>query len=152
MDIDTWPIGHMPVVMHNPEIAIMQHLIWLFGSRFSMGIINPVVLPELASATPLVQSMIAKSLRRCRGVLARTEPPGEAGVQRAKLDDEIRCHKQSAQSEGHVSGKPHPLPENRTLIECAAASIRKPVLVDRIQLRPADREKFSSIQRTSPPL
>jgi hypothetical protein len=111
------------------------------------GIINSVVLPELASATPLVQSMISKSLRLCRGVLAGTEPLGEAGVQRPKLDDEIRCHKQSAHGEGHVSGKPHPLPENGILIECAAASIRTPVLVDRIQLRPADREKFGSIQK-----
>jgi hypothetical protein len=85
--------------------------------------------------------------------------PGHAGrngaawqgwVQRAKLDDEIRCHKQSAQGEGHVSGKPHPSARKR--YSCATASIRKPVLVDRIQLRPADREKFSSIQRTSPPL
>jgi hypothetical protein len=42
------------------------------------------------------------------GVLAGTEPLGEAGVQRPKLDDEIRCHKQSAQGEGHVSAKPHP--------------------------------------------
>jgi hypothetical protein len=60
MDIDTWPIGHMPVLMHNPEIAIVQYVILLFGSCFTMGIMNPVVLPELASATPLVQSMIPK--------------------------------------------------------------------------------------------
>jgi hypothetical protein len=108
------------------------------------GIINSVVLPELASATPLVQSMISKSLRLCRGVLAGTEPLGE--VQRPKLDDEIRCHKQSAHGEGHVSGKPHPLPENGILIECAAASIRKSLLVDRIRLRPADREN-SAVSR-----
>lgn len=115
------------------------------------GIINPVVLPELALATPLVQSTISKSLKLCRGVLAGTEPLGEAGVQRPKLDDEIRCHKQSAHGAGHVSGKPHPLPENGILVECAvecaAASIRKPVLVDRIQLRPAESGKFGSIQK-----
>ena len=109
------------------------------------GIINPVVLPELASATPLVQSMISKSLRLCRGVLAGTEPLGEAGVQRPKLDDETPTAK--ATSPGN---RIHP-PENGILIERATASMRKPVLVDHIQLRPADREKFSSIQRTSPP-
>jgi hypothetical protein len=49
------------------------------------GIINPVVSPELALATPLVQSTISKSLKLCRGVLAGTEPLGEAGVQGPSL-------------------------------------------------------------------
>jgi hypothetical protein len=40
MDIDTWPIGHMPVFMHNPETAIVQYFIWLFGTYFTMGIIK----------------------------------------------------------------------------------------------------------------
>jgi hypothetical protein len=111
-----------------------------------MGIIKSRSIIRARTGYAAGSEYDSEMLRRCRGVLARTEPPGKAGVQRAKLDDEIRCHKQSTEGEGQVSGKPHPLPENRILIECAAASIRKPVLVDCRQLRPADREN-SAVSR-----
>jgi hypothetical protein len=37
MDIDNWPTGHMSVFMHDPEVATVHLLIWLFAGYFSMG-------------------------------------------------------------------------------------------------------------------
>src|SRR5690348_2693537 len=45
MDIGTWPMAICQSLCTNPEIAIVQYSIWLFGSCFSTGIINPGMLP-----------------------------------------------------------------------------------------------------------
>jgi hypothetical protein len=151
MDIDTWPIGHMPVLMHNPEIAIVQYFRWLFRSCFSMGHKSRCIT-RTGIGYASGAEYDCEIFEIMPGHAGRNGAAWQGWVQRAKLDDEIPATSKAPRAKATSPGnRIHP-PENGILIERATASIRKPVLVDRIQLRPADREKFSSIQRTSPPL
>jgi hypothetical protein len=114
MDIDTWPIGHMPVLMHNPEIAIVQYFIWLFGSCFSMGHKSRcITITGIGYASGAEYD--CEILEIMPGHAGRNGAAWQGWVQRAKLDDEIRCHKQSAQGEATSPGnRIHP-PENGIL-------------------------------------
>ena len=62
-------------------------------------------------------------------------------IERPQLDDEIPGHQQRAGREQHIARQAHPLPEKRRVVEGAAAGIGQAVLIDGVELRPADREK-----------
>ena len=66
---------------------------------------------------------------------------GQSRIEWTQLDQEIPCHQHCRHGEQDVTRKPHPLPDQRGVIESHAAGIGEPVLEHRIELRPADREK-----------
>src|SRR6185437_4914186 len=70
-------------------------------------------------------------LRNRRQAPIAPEPPDEARVERAKLEDEIRRHKQGAERKGYIPGLPHPLPENRVFVERGATGVGVSVLKNR---------------------
>jgi hypothetical protein len=66
---------------------------------------------------------------------------GEAWEERSQLDDEVPGHQQHAERKDNIARQPHPLPEERCVIERADSCVGEPMLVDRVQLRPADWEE-----------
>ena len=70
------------------------------------------------------------------------QPFGDAREKRPELDGKVPRHEQGAKGKHHVAWQTHPLPEERRIIERAAAGIGEPVLVNRVQLRPADRKEI----------
>ena len=74
----------------------------------------------------------------------------EARKQRTQLDDEIPRHQQRAEREHDVARQPHPLPEQCRVVERAAARIGEAMLVDGVELRPADREEVEADPQHQP--
>jgi len=65
-----------------------------------------------------------------------------AGASRApQLRQEVPAHQQRAEREDDVAGQAHPLPETGLVVEGLAARPGQAMLVDGVELRPADREE-----------
>ena len=63
----------------------------------------------------------------------------------------MKSHAMSkARGKEHVARQPHPLPEQGAVVEGAAARIRQAMLMDGIELRPADGEEIERDPQQQP--
>src|SRR6185437_8740476 len=93
---------------------------------------------------------LACSRRQSRCLRARLTGRASARYERAQLHEEVPGHEQRAGREDDVSGHPHPLPEERRVIELLAAGVGETVLIHCIELRPADREEIEEDPEDKP--
>src|SRR6185503_7491802 len=67
-----------------------------------------------------------------------------------ELRQEVPAHQQRAERENNVAGQPHPLPETGLVVEGLAARPGQSMLVDGVELRPADREEVEEDPQHQP--
>jgi hypothetical protein len=69
------------------------------------------------------------------------KPPCDSRKKRTELNQEIPRHQKGGHRKHHVARKPHPLPEERPIIEGNAARVGESVLEHGVELRPANQEE-----------
>ncbi|KGS21380.1 putative nitric-oxide reductase domain protein [Burkholderia pseudomallei MSHR7343] len=67
-----------------------------------------------------------------------------------QLEHEVERHQQRRDGERHVADEAQPLPQNGRVIELEAARIGEPAIVDRVELRPADRKEVEGDPQNEP--
>ena len=76
--------------------------------------------------------------------------PATCGIKGRSLTMKSQAISSAPTANTHVARQAHPLPEQRRVVEGDAARIGEPVLVHRVELRPADREEVEQDPQHQP--